>query len=75
MLTPRLATCELEAGQGCPSSNIAELHAGPAGLFPGTINRQRLAELALRLARVRALGGEYGRVDFSPELARLVARR
>jgi hypothetical protein len=74
MLTPQLASCELEAGQGRSSSNIADLDAGPAGLIPGRLTRQRLAELAERLARVRALGGEYARVDFSPELRQLVGQ-
>ena len=35
----------------------------PSSLSDG--NRQRLAELARRLARVQALGDEYVRVEFS----------
>jgi hypothetical protein len=70
MLTPQLALCELAAGQGSPASNIAERRAQLAEPVPGSISPQRLKALAGRLARVRALGGEYARVDFSPELAR-----
>jgi hypothetical protein len=32
-------------------------------------HRQRLVDLASRLARVQHLGGEYGRVGFSDEAA------
>ena len=70
MLTPQLASCELGAGQGSPASNLAEQGAQLAGPVPGSISPQRLKELAGRLARVRALGGEYARVQFSPEVAR-----
>lgn len=37
---------------------------------PSTLDegdRQRLLDLAQRLARVRALRGEHGRVEFSPD--------
>lgn len=36
--------------------------------------RQRLLGLAQRLARVQALGDEYGRVGFSPEAAEALDR-
>ncbi len=71
MLTSQLASGEFQAGHGRPSLGVAEPPSGLAAI-PGGINRQRLAEWAERLARVQALGGEYARVDFSPELAQLV---
>lgn len=72
MLTPELASCELGSGQGSPTSHIADSRAGLAGRIPGKISPQRLTELATRLARVQALGGEYARVGFSPDMSRLV---
>ncbi len=52
--------------QGSGRGGLAELRrqlAEPSALNDG--NRQRLLELARRLARVRSLGDEYVRVDFS----------
>ena len=52
--------------QGSAPSGLAELRrqlAEPSALCDG--NRQRLLELARRLARVRTLGDEYVRVGFS----------
>ena len=49
-------------------AGLAELRrqlADPSTLSDG--NRQRLLELARRLARVQALGGEYVRVGLSDE--------
>jgi hypothetical protein len=61
-----------EAQGGAPPSkgrergHLAELRrqlAKPSSLSDG--NRHRLRELSARLARVQALGGEYGRVGLS----------
>jgi len=52
--------------QGCCSGDLAELRqqlASPLDL--SNAQRQRLVELTRRLARVRGVGGEYGRVDLS----------
>lgn len=52
--------------QGSVRGSLAELRrqlAEPSALSDG--NRQRLLELARRLARVRSLGDEYVRVCFS----------
>ena len=52
--------------QGSGRGGLAELRrqlAEPSALSDG--NRQRLLELARRLARVRSLGDEYVRVCFS----------
>ena len=49
---------------------MAELRsqlATPSRISDG--NRQRLLDLAQRLAAVQALGDEYGRVEFSPMAA------
>ena len=53
-------------GRGRPS--LAELRrhlANPSSMSDG--HRQRLSELARRLARVQALGGEYVRVGLSEQ--------
>ena len=52
--------------QGSGGGGLAELRrqlAEPSALSDG--NRQRLLELARRLARVQGLGDEYVRVGFS----------
>ncbi len=57
---------ELEGGHGCPPMDFAELRrrmAESPSIEEGY--RQRLVVLARRLARIRALGDEYLRVDFS----------
>jgi len=57
---------EPATGQGCPVGNFAELRrhlAHPSSI--GDTDRQRLMDLARRLARVRAMGDEYLRVDLS----------
>jgi len=62
--------------QGSGRASFAELRrqlADPASLSDG--NRHRLAELARRLARVRARGGEYVRVELSDEAAAALAQR
>lgn len=53
-------------GHGSPRTDLAELRrrlAAPSMMDDG--DRQRLVDLVRRLARVRALGGEYLRVDIS----------
>ncbi len=57
---------ESESEQGSLRTDFAELRslmAHPADM--GDEQRQRLMILARRLARVRALGDEYSRVDLS----------
>ena len=52
--------------QGCSAADFAQLRCqvgDPASLDER--GRQRLMELARRLARVRAMGDEYLRVNFS----------
>jgi hypothetical protein len=66
MLIPQEAQSEAPRRQGSAQGRLAELRcqlATPSRLSDG--NRQRLLELARRLARVRALGGEYDRVELS----------
>lgn len=75
MLTLQLARSAYPVGHGSPALGTAEPHADLAGpAIPGGLHRQRLLELAERLAKVQALGGEYARVDFCPELAEQVRR-
>jgi hypothetical protein len=60
------AQSELQARQGGRTNGIAELRrqlARPSQLTDG--HRQRLLDLATRLRRVQALGGEYRRVTLS----------
>lgn len=60
------AQCDLQARQGGRTNGIAELRrqlARPSQLTDG--HRQRLLDLATRLKRVQALGGEYRRVTLS----------
>jgi hypothetical protein len=64
---------ELTTGQGRPETDLAELRrllAVPSAMTER--HRQRLVDLAGRLARVRALGDEYLRVDFSPHAAEVL---
>jgi hypothetical protein len=71
MLTPQRSQHGYEGRQGCRGLVSVEPEAKAAApRIPQGIHRQRLLELAERLARVRALGGEYARVEFSPDLAR-----
>jgi len=73
MLILQQAQGEREARQGCHAAVLAELQAGQgAPRAPQGLRQQRLLELARRLAKVQALGDEYVRVDFSPEVARQV---
>ena len=62
--------------QGSGRVSFAELRrrlADPSSLSDG--NRQCLVELARRLARVRAQGGEYVRVEFSGKATAALAER
>lgn len=66
MLTPQEASREPGGRQGRPRVDLAELRrqlARPSIMDDG--QRQRLLEFVKKLARVRALGGEYARVDLS----------
>ena len=58
--------CDALDGKGIPKTNFAQLRSRLANpsLMDGE-SRQRLVVLAQRLARVRALGGKYSRVDMS----------
>lgn len=57
---------EPHAEQGSSDVDFAELRRRIADTSRMCeAHRQRLVDLARRLARVRALGGEYSRVDFS----------
>jgi len=70
MLISQAVECERPRMQGGPEAGLAELRrqlADPSTLSDG--NRQRLLELARRLARVQALGDEYARVEFSRQAA------
>ncbi|MBI5723054.1 MAG: hypothetical protein HZA50_03770 [Planctomycetes bacterium] len=54
--------------QGCPAGSLSELRsqlAHPSKLNGGA--RQRLMQLARRLAAVQALGGGYAQVQFSAD--------
>ena len=62
--------CESECEQGCSATDFAQLRrqlGEPASIEQR--DRQRLVKLAQRLARVRAMGDEYLRVDFSDQAA------
>ncbi|MEI7837760.1 MAG: hypothetical protein WCK05_15275 [Planctomycetota bacterium] len=63
-------------GQGRSSGRLAELRAEltQAPALSATA-RQRLAELAVRVARVQALGDEYAGIALSPMATAAVAER
>ena len=66
MFTSQQHLSDLPRRQGCPSADLAELRhdlARPSQVNDG--HRQRLLDLAQRVARVQALGGEYRRVSLS----------
>ena len=66
MLIPRQAKRETGRWQGSPRIGFAQLRrqlANPSQIPDG--HRQRLLDLAGRLARVKALGDEYSRVELS----------
>jgi len=67
MLIPRKSSGRTRRQQGSCGVDLAELRcrlAEPSGLNDAC--RQRLRDLARRLARVQALGDEYARVELSP---------
>ena len=69
MLVTQSALSEVTARQGSCAVVLAELHADrEAPRVPAGIHRQCLLDLAERLARVQALGNEYARVSFSPDV-------
>ena len=73
MLIPRKAQRKTVGGQGVPAIGLAELRRQLAnGASLDDAHRQRLLELAQRLARVQALGDEYNRVALSPQAAAAV---
>ena len=59
-------------GQGCHRQVFAELQRRGVESKCEEGLRQRLMVLAKRLARVRALGNEYGRVGFSENVQALL---
>ena len=66
MLISQEVRSQASPAQGSVRGGLAELRrqlAEPSALSDG--NRQRLLELARRLARVQGLGDEYVRVCFS----------
>ncbi len=66
MLIPQQARSETHGRYGDLDVSFAELRrqlAKPSMI--GNRHRQRLLDLAQRLARVRALGDEYARVELS----------
>lgn len=71
MMVPPRAQSLSSTEQGRSGVSLAELRrqlAHPSGLDDGC--RQRLSELAQRLARIRAMGGEFSNgVEFSPHAA------
>jgi len=67
MLIPQKVRCSVVGRSGAPASGIAELRSHLAkGSSLDDGSRQRLLELAQRLARVQALGDEYAGISFSP---------
>ena len=72
MLIPQEAQCQAPVRQGSRQS-LEELRrqlGHPSSLSDG--NRQRLLDLQARLARVRALGDEFTRVEFSDSARQVV---
>lgn len=70
MLIPQEARSGAHGRQGGRRASLAELRrhmAEPSTMDDG--HRQRLLELARRLARVQALGDEYSRVTLSEHAA------
>ncbi|NQU75134.1 MAG: hypothetical protein HQ546_02325 [Planctomycetes bacterium] len=78
MLIPQQAQYECQDRHGCHDSAGDEPKTDQAvqaaWQIPAGISQQRLLELAQRLARVQALGGEYTRVEFSPTLAEMASK-
>ena len=66
MLGTQSAPCGLNRRQGSRGISLAELRsqlASPSSFEDG--HRQRLLDLSQRLARVRALGNKYARLELS----------
>ena len=73
MLIPQQAQCDSGGVQGRRRVSFAELRSELASPSrTSDVVRQRLLELAARLARAQGLGDEYSRVDFSPQAAAAV---
>jgi len=73
MLIPQKAQREAIDGQGVPVIGFAELRRHLAKRSScDDAHRQRLLELAQRLARVQALGDEYAGISLSPMAASVV---
>jgi hypothetical protein len=73
MLISQQAQRETGRWQGSPRISFAQLRrqlANPSSISDG--HRQRLLDLAKRLARVKALGDEYSRVELSDAAATAV---
>ena len=71
MLIPQESSSGKCRRQGSGRANLAELRcqlAEPAGL--NDAYRQRLTDLATRVARIQALGNEYARVELSDYVQR-----
>jgi hypothetical protein len=76
MLISQQDRSEARRRQGSPRIDFAQLRrqlASPSEIPDG--HRQRLLELAGRLARVRALGDEYCRVELSDAAAAVVGAK
>lgn len=66
MLISQQASSQTRARQGCQAASLAELRSGLEE--PTRLNgrhRQRLLDLAQRVARIQALGDGYRRVSLS----------
>ncbi len=76
MLIPQTAPCGSRARQGSRGVSLDELRgrlAEPSALTDG--HRQRLLELAHRVARVQALGDEYAGIGLSSYVTAAMDRR
>ncbi|MCL2700214.1 MAG: hypothetical protein FWE88_00815 [Phycisphaerae bacterium] len=73
MLIPQKARRKTVDGHGRPTIALSELRSQLAnGSSPGDGHRQRLLDLAQRLARIQALGDEYAGITLSPMAAGVV---
>lgn len=76
MFTSQQDLGDVRRPQGCGSAGIAELRRGlatPSRMTDG--DRQRLLDLARRVARVQSLGGGYSRVSLSEHAQAAIGRR
>jgi hypothetical protein len=75
MLIGQSAQSEVDPRQGSRATILDELQADrEAPRVPAGIHQQCLLNLADRLARVQALGDEYARVGFSPQVEVMVSQ-